>query len=363
VRPSWLIASCATIAVLVVPCSVYASDPSIGLRPGHDTPTYARAAADAGADGVHLSLYWEEIEKERGNLRWGLTDQKLRSFTDAGLDVSTVRVVDAPDWAVAGNRCRFSSCPPAREHYDEFQAFVRAAVTRYGPGTWADVRRVILWNEPNLSGHWGGRTHREGSHRAYSNLLVRFYRGARAASPTVEVNAGELAAGDNQPIDWARKFTAYSTRRDRNSHYDVLTIHAYSATPNVVIDKIRRYGRLRGVTNVSIGEIGWSAGRPNPDTIGRAGYKCTSETGQRRRLRETVTRIRRDTRGVEWLAWLQAIDKRRDKEVKCLDDSGYYAPRVRDEIGPYGLYKRAPDGSLRRITPRPVRDTFRALAG
>lgn len=360
----WLLAALVAAMTLLGAGAAQASDPSIGVRPGGISPVYAQATAESGADGVHLNLRWEQVEGVAGVYDWRWPDWAFRNFELAGVPVESVRVVDPPGWAVAGGRCadRFKSCPPAASHYADFRDFVQALVTRYGPtGTVANVPRFVLWNEPNLAAKWGGRTVGDGSYRQYSDLLARFYAGAVAASPEVAVDAGELAAGDDRPPEWARKFTTYSSERGRNGHYDVLAIHAYSADPDAFVRKIKNYQALRGVNGVAVTEFAWAVGKHNRAS-GGGDYKCTNDSSQRAKLRQTVEAVRERTSEVDRLVWLDLIDTLETKEPKCLDNTGYYDRAVRDEISTYGLHKRAPDGSLDQLVARPILDVFRRLA-
>lgn len=185
----------------------------------------------------------------------------------------------------------------------------------------------------------------------------------KEANPQAAVDAGEIAAGDNKPANWARKFTSYNAERGRNGNYDVLTLHAYSQFPEALAEKANDYGRLKGVEGIAISEFGWSVGKPNRDMRGAGEYKCTTAKGQRRRLRNAVVAVRRHTHGVRWLAWLHGVDKVGHKEAKCLDDTGYYNRAIKDNVFSYGLYKRDRDGSLDELVARPILGAFRALAG
>jgi hypothetical protein len=220
----------------------------------------------------------------------------------------------------------------------------------------------VFWNEPDRPSKWGGLGYGSGSHKEYSALLARFHDGAVEASPAVAIDAGEVATGNGKGTAWTRAFTDYNTRHDRNDKYDALNIHAYSRYPGEIVDKIKAYGRMPGVESVSVSEFGWAVGGPNSAAPGSGDYKCTSNSGQKTKLRRTVRAVREQTHGVDHLAWQNGVDERRDKTIKCIDGTGHYQGSVRGRMNTYGLYRRHPDGSLKRLDPRPARDTFRALA-
>jgi hypothetical protein len=373
-RRRWLAAIAAALATaMVAPGAAQASNPDIGVRPGEESEVHADAAEAAGGE-VHMALSWRKIEpQDVPTPDFTEVKQKFETFRDAG--IASVRVIDAPEWAAAES-CDYNenitSCPPVRDHYEDFRTFVTEAVEELGPGTASeplepgfDIRRFILWNEPGAPKKWGGKSVEQGSHREYSNLLNQFKPAIDAATngETVSVEAGEVAAGDNKPITWQREFTEYNTSHDRNGNYDVLTIHAYSQTAGGVVDKIKQHDRLPGVTNVAVSEFGWAVGTPIAGVPGDADYKCTSESGQRSKFRDTVQMVRNQTSGVKALVWLNVIDERKGK-TKCKDNTGYYTC-CRSGISPYGLYMRDREGqtpSFEALEPRPIVSTFRKAA-
>ena len=360
------LAHAVTIAVVVVlPAgAARSSEPSIGLRPDNAGPEYARAAAEAGADGVHLQLYWSQSEPHPGQFDWSQFEAGVAHFQAVGLPIGSVRVVAAPDWAVAGGACGPKFCPPTREHYEAFRDFTTTTVARYGPGTPTNVPRFILWNEPDLPGKWGGKSYEDGSYRRYSDLLGAFYRGAIEANPDVSVDAGEVMAGGSvEPRTWVKGFTRYNTKRNRNDHYEVLRIHGYSRDGEELAEKIRDHQRLSGVTRLGVSEFAWAVGDPGHE-VPSGGFKCArSAEEQAEKLRSAVRAVRRHTAGVDWLVWLAAVDKlQEDKNRRCVDGSDYYDESVRDQVNPWGLFRRAPDGSFDPLDPRPIVDVFRRQA-
>ena len=352
----------AAISLLASAAAAHASDPELGLRPGDVTSTHAQASAEAGADGVHIGLSWKETEPRQDEFDWSHTDDAVLEFTTAGVPIESFRVTEAPNWAVSGGRCAVKMCPPTFGHYDDFREFVTEAVRRYGPATLANVERFVLWNEPDSASKWGGRSYLQDSHKEYSRLLARFYEGAVEANPLVAIDAGEVATGNGKGFGWTRAFTEYNTRHDRNGNYDSLNIHAYSRYPGQIVDKIKAYGRMPGVERIGVSEFGWAVGQPNSAAPGSGDYKCTSSSGQASKLRRTVQSVRAQTHNVGHLVWQNGVDEQRDKTIKCIDGTGHYRAKVRDNMNAYGLYKRAPDGSLEPLDARPARNTFRALA-
>jgi hypothetical protein len=354
-----------------LPSAASASNPAIGVRPGEESAVHAEAAKDAGGE-VHMALSWRKIEpNDVASPDFTDVEAKFNTFLPPeGPGIASVRVIDAPEWAAGG--CRYTesgsitSCPPTKDFYPDFKEFVTQAVEEMGPDTEFDIERFILWNEPGAAKKWGGKTVEQGSYREYSNLLNQFHPAIRAAENggSVSVEAGEVAAGGNKPITWARKFTQYNTDHDRNGNYGVLTIHAYAGGANGVVENIKEHDRLSGVTNVAVSEFGWAVGTPAPNVPGDADYKCTSLSGQRSKFRDTVQMVRNQTTGVKALVWLNVIDEMKGK-TKCLDSTSYYCCGTRDDVSPYGLYKRDQDGStdtFAELEPRPIVNTFQKAA-
>lgn len=367
-RRSLVTVAATASCLLALPALAQASNPTIGLRPGSAQEQFVAVAQQVAHDGVDLVLPWDKIEATRGDFSWAESDQELRGFTREGVDVHSFRVTGAPEWAVAGNKCPVTMCPPAREHYDEYRRFVFRAVERYGPGTTDfDVERFAFWNEPDLDSKWGGEDFEDGSYRDYSAILARFHAAAAEANPEAKVDAGEVLAGSDTLRPWIKRFTSFNTAQDRNGNYDTLTIHGYSRTPQQVATKLNQYQALPGVTRVSVSEFGWSVGEP---TAASGAFKCVAtDEEQERMFEEAVQAVRKRARGVGRLSWLNAVDRARDKRVRCVDNEDYYDPEVRDDMNPYGLYRAKEDGTLWDVSEmanpqyeRPIADTFSALS-
>lgn len=351
------------VAVLVPGAAWADSNPTIGIRPSGEGASYVQAMVESGADSVHKTLFWDQVQPTRyGPLNW--PDQEFQVYEQAGMDVTTIRVTAAPDWAVAGGDCPTSICPPSPNFYHDFYVFMREVAERYGPtGTHAHIERFILWNEPNSAENWGGRNYLDGTAAEYSDLLVRFSAGAKAGDPSVAIDAGEVAAAspccDNSTKEWARRFANYNTEKGRNDNYNILTIHPYSEFPGQIAEKIRNYRDLPGVPAAVPTEFGWSRGEP----VNQEGaYKCAaSETEQRSLFLNSLREIRENTVDVGRVVWFNGVDNKKDKVVECWNS--YYGPSGEAlRYDNFGLYRREPDGTTENLEPRLIRDAFKAQA-
>jgi hypothetical protein len=359
------------------------SGPLVGLRVDVEdsayAPVIAQAIASAQADGVGIYLPWGEIEPKAPTVdgthtyRWRDSpfEKTVDALTAAGVDILTVRVTLAPDWAVKGGECRVTGCPPTPGHYTDFRRFVQAAIERYGPGgpSGADVRHWSLWNEPNKAFAWSGKGTNDGSYRRYSDLLAQFHAAAVGASNQVAVDAGEIAAGgpsgQNAPRAWAVRFYRYNKSKGRNRDFDFVTIHAYSQRPSDVAAKLRAYQHLFKGHPVAVTEFGWAVGRGS----GPGRWRCVAgDQAQAAKLTRAVRAVRADPRltQVPWLIWFAGIDDDlandpHPRSPKCRATS-WYTHRVRNYIDPFGLYMREHNGSAATLFPRQTVDAFRAAA-
>jgi hypothetical protein len=355
--------------------------PALGTRvdveDAPNAPTIAQAMADAHVDGVGIYLPWNDIEPNPPSIdgthiyRWEGSpfDDTVNALKAAGVDILTVRVVIPPEWAVKGGDCHTTACPPTPAHYDDFRAFVEAAIQRYGPGgsTGADIQHWSLWNEPNKAFEWGNR--RTGTFKQYSNLLVQFHAAATAASDQVSVDAGEIAAGgangQNAPRAWAKGLHRYSNSKGRDGDYDVVTIHAYSQRASDVAAKVRAYQRLFKGHPVAVTEFGWSVGASH----GSGSWKCVpNEQTQATRFRNAVHAVQTSpgVGEVPWLIWFAGIDDDladdpHPKPPKCRANS-WYQPKVRKYIDSFGLYMRTQNGSASQLFPRAIVGDFSSAA-
>ncbi len=133
----------------------------------------------AGFDWVKQIFPWREIEGAgKGAFDWSRTDRIVEDARARGLDL-LVRVDHQPAWAGGGFP---ASGPP--DDLGDFADFVSDLASRYQGG----IRAYQIWNEPNLSREWGGRTPNPAG---YVALLCSGYRAVKAADPSaLVVSAG-----------------------------------------------------------------------------------------------------------------------------------------------------------------------------
>lgn len=356
----------------------------------------AAAAADVQAR-VHLgSIRWCVVQPTDPNgpagavYNWDPYDEVIDRYLAAGVQIHSIKIVDAPDWAGKSGCVAAAAadenpkwCPPRAGRDPDLRAFARKLAKHYGPGPLGEpgepdyeITRISFWNEPNLAPNWGRKEYDNNAQRQtdaeqYSDRLKAFYAAATSANPDVKIDAGEVAAGGSQAKGngvrkWADFFADYSQAQNPGS-FNGFTIHAYSEFPYQIMRKVENYRALPGVTNVGVTEFGWAVERPFDGEASH--WKCTgSETGsasQADYFQNVVTRVRDSSTPLGRLVWFNLLDNRKGEEgnndPKCQDAVWYSENESYKLTNTYGLYKRKPDSTASTfadLTARPLRDAF-----
>jgi O-antigen ligase len=134
--------------------------------------------AGAGFVWVRQVFAWEEIEAQRGQYDWSRYDRVVEAVS--ARDLRPVAVLwRSPGWAAPE-----PGAPP--DDLGHFAAFAAALAGRYGDRI--DVYQI--WDEPNLSGGWGGQPP---SPVAYAAMLEAAYDAIHSADPDALVLTAGLA--------------------------------------------------------------------------------------------------------------------------------------------------------------------------
>ena len=187
----------------------------------YDDEGLARALDQIAAAGFHWvrqTFPWAEIGPRPGELDWRTADRIIAAC--AARDLALVAVLDTtPAWA------RPTGAPnahtPPRKVAD-FGDFARAFAARYGDR----VDYYQIWDEPNLSAHWGGAYV---DPAAYARLLREGAVQVRSADPSaVILTAGLAPTTERGPLnldeaDYLRGLLA--ARAD--DFFDVVAIKPY----------------------------------------------------------------------------------------------------------------------------------------
>ena len=174
---------------------------------GNDRPAFQRVG-ELGVQWARISASWNQIEAVDGRFDWSAVDFHLNELRRVGVDIFFATLAYAPPWACASGSGQ--TCVP-RE--DAWVRFVSAFARNYR----GKIQYLGMWNEPNLSGFWGG------SLDQYRDLiLIPGAVAARAANPNVIVVGGEFSG--------LRLETGDITSVLQNGGIDaldVLTVHDY----------------------------------------------------------------------------------------------------------------------------------------
>ncbi len=138
---------------------------------------------EGGFGWVRQTFPWADIEPSPGEYGWSPWDQRVDAVVDRGLDL--IAVIDrAPGWAVGDRETGWDATPPTDPA--DLAAFAGALAKRYGDR----IDYYQIWDEPNLSSHWGGR---DVDPAAYAAMLQAASQAIRDADPEARILLAGLA--------------------------------------------------------------------------------------------------------------------------------------------------------------------------
>ena len=275
-------------------------------------PAAATRLAGGGTEMVRTSFYRSLAQPIEGQpIDWTPFDSYVASAAAAGLEVLPVLLDVSPDGFDEPQH------PPASPvERSRFRAFIKGAVSRYGPGGtfWAEhpelVARPITiwqaWNEPNLRSHWDGRPQPKG--------YVRLLKMVRSAILQVDPGAQIMLAGMPQHHHGLTESAAnYLARlyeiRGFSRLFDLAAVHSYTRRAKGTIASLKKYRRIMDAAGdedkpVWITELGWSTDGPSSHPT------VTTEKGQADRVTEVLGLLRRNARryGLGGVVWFGAQD-------------------------------------------------------
>jgi hypothetical protein len=269
--------------------------------------------AQNGVATVRLQVNWGWVEPQPGHRDWSNYDAVVGSLAGVGLRAEPV-LFGVPPW--------ISSRPARPPIYSAAQrrawiGFVAELAARYGDGGsfWRANPGLPhepfidweVWNEPNLSGNWGGRP----SPRRYVRLLRLTRSALKGSDPSARIGIGGIFPpprpryGVTLERFMQRLYRVHGARK----LFDALAIHPYGSRPKRVLALTREARRILNrhgdrKTPLWITELGWTTGgthwRKSP-------YRAT-EAQQARFLRKSFRGLIRARRALHlqllvWHAW------------------------------------------------------------
>lgn len=315
----------------------------------YDESLLAQALEGIAAGGFHWvrqTFPWSQIEPAPGRFHWERWDRIVSAVYAQGLEL--IAVLDTtPAWARDGGNLY---SPPRREA--DFGRFAHAFAARYGDR----IHYYQIWDEPNLSSHWGGRYV---DPEAYARLLWAGASQIRTADPQALIlTAGLAPTWEQGPLNLDEAaFLEGLYRAGAEGAFDIVAAKPYGfwsgpedrrVSPNVL--NFSRLIRLREVM-VAHGdgdkplwavEWGWNVlpldwqGAPPP-------WGTDEKERQIQRIRAAVERAR-----LEW-PWLGAMLWAEYQPVAPLDDPRWGFALLDSRGHPQPLYH-----ALQEMTTAPA---------
>jgi O-antigen ligase len=149
-----------------------------------DLEAALKRIAEGGFVWVRQSFYWSQVEPQPGRFDWTIPDRILAALARHP-ELRLVAVLDDSPPLLLADRSTVSEATLTAGP-DGFAAFAGAFAARYG----AQVDDYQVWDEPNLTDHWGGGPVNP---PAYADLLACTARAIRSADPTARILLAGLA--------------------------------------------------------------------------------------------------------------------------------------------------------------------------
>jgi hypothetical protein len=310
-------AAAAPAASGAVPRGFYGTVPGTTLGRG-DFNRMGRARVGS----LRLLFFWPSIQpRHHGPLHWRSFDAAVASAALQHISILPTLVGTPPYEA---KRCGVPNCTGhisfrTKGQRRDWQAFVRAAVRRYGRdgGFWAanqslpyePITRWQIWNEQNNPS--------EGNPASlYAKLLKSADKPIHAADPKAQTVLGGMFGnpprGGNKTTAWGYLTGLYGAGAGKN--FDAAALHPYSRTMSGIRAQIKRMRRVLrrhhdGNRRILITEIGWGSSRKHHAGTGSRGavFNVTPKQQKRKLARSfgLLTNNRRTWRigGVYWFEW------------------------------------------------------------
>ena len=308
----------------------------------YDDEGLERALALIRGGGFHWvrqPFPWAQIEPQTGEVRWEPWDRIVEAAWEHGL--SLIAMLDtSPPWA-RGEADQDNPYAPPQDVAD-YARFVKAFAARYR----GRISAYQLWDEPNVTPHWGDR---DAAPDGYVALLRAGYLAARDADPHALILSAGLAPNSERggPNMSDLLFLEGMYRAGAREFFDVLAVKPYGlwlepgdrrVSPQIINFSRALLAREIMVRHGDGGkaawavEFGWNAlppdwrGRPSP-------WGTDSEEMQALR---TVAAIQRAQE--EW-PWLEAMILQGFQPAAPPDDPIHGFALVEPDLTPRATYE------------------------
>lgn len=273
--------------------------------------------SNAKVGTLRFTMLWSSIQRNRnGSYGWGYVDSVVRHAARRGIHLLPV-LFGTPAFAT-NSYCESRSCSvrlpvKTKLQRNSWRQFVRAAVTRYGPGGafWAEnpyvpvhpIERWQIWNEEN-------NARLKAPPGQYATLLGITRDAMTDVDPKSKLVLGGLAGnvtpGHKHTTAW--DYLAGIYKKGSKSTFSAVALHPYSDRIGGVkhqIERMRRVMRRHGDSKKSLDvtEIGWGSGRPQVHH-----QFVKTPKGQKKRLKQSFKLVRDHRKqwsigGIDWFSW------------------------------------------------------------
>jgi hypothetical protein len=309
-------ATALAIALIAPSSSAAAGTPPrgfFGVVPSSLTPADVTRMAENGVATARVQVNWGWVERQPGQRNWSNYDSVVGVLAESGLQTEPV-LLGVPSW-ISVRPAKPPIYTPAQRQ--AWTSFLSELAARYGHGgsfwsahpelPYMPLRDWEVWNEPNLSGYWGGRP----NPRQYVRLLRVTGAGLRRSDPQARIGIGGIFPPPRPRYGVSLQNFMQGIYRVRGARqaFDAVSIHPYASRPKGVLASTREARRIMNrhkdrATSLWITEVGWTTGGRH---LRRSPYKAT-ESQQAKFLRQTFRRLIRSRRALHlqlliWHAW------------------------------------------------------------
>jgi len=262
----------------------------------------ARFLKKSGAKTVRWKLPWPRVEPSRGNFNWAVPDRLVGDLAAKGIRVLPI-LWGSPRWVASP-----AVTPPVFSDAakNAWQAFLRAAVNRYGPNGafWKTFKQTHhnkkprpistweIWNEPNLRAAMT-----PASPEAYAKLL----KISHSAIRDVDRHANVMFAGllSHSPTGASAKdfLDRVYDQPGAKKDFDVAAIHAYASSPDDMMGDVHALRKVMNAhgdkkTPLWIAELGWGSDPKNSAN----GGQTKGLHGQKKVLKQSFKAIKKKSK-------------------------------------------------------------------
>ncbi len=284
-----LLAFGASSAAAAVPSTFFGIT---AVRPS--TADYKGMANKIGAGSFRVEIGWPSVQPSKGHaFVFGGLDGRFKEAASHGMRPVPV-LFGTPKWVSKSD----AITPPVKNKSQQkkWQAFVRAAAKRYGPGGdfWTDnpgldgnlaPKNWIIWNEQNARAYWNPAA----NPKKYAKLL-RITRSAfDDVDPGLLITVGGMFGyPENSNSIPAKKFLRELYRAKGAKHLiDAVSLHPYGGNVGAVKQQVANARHVMDKAGdrrakLIIGEIGWASGGSPKDY-----FLIKNKIGQEKLLKQS----------------------------------------------------------------------------